>query len=123
MDGTLPGLTDVSAYLELLDWRRRVAALFLELRRLPRDAETLAWFRAEKDALFRSHPQSPIPEAERPGFAGLEYWPFDPLARVTAHFTSLPEPPDDQEQELNAEVQDRDMAAREIAFKPIGHLE
>jgi uncharacterized protein (DUF1684 family) len=76
------------AYLELLDWRRRVAELFAELRRRPPDGETLAWFRAEKDALFRAHPQSPIPSAEREAFTGLPYWPFDPSMRVVATFTA-----------------------------------
>ena len=74
--------------MELLDWRRRVAELFVELRRREATAETLAWFRAEKDALFRSHPQSPLPRAERAGFSGLQYWPFDAGARVAAHFTA-----------------------------------
>jgi uncharacterized protein (DUF1684 family) len=78
-----------SAYLELLDWRRRTAELFVELRRRPADAATLAWFRAEKDMLFRKHPQSPIPAARRATFPGLAYWPYDPSARVEARFTPL----------------------------------
>jgi uncharacterized protein (DUF1684 family) len=78
-----------SAYLELLDWRRRVAELFAELRGRPQDAQTLAWFRAEKDALFRVHPQSPIPAGERQAFTGLPYWPFDRAMRVTASFTAV----------------------------------
>jgi uncharacterized protein len=73
-------------YLELLDWRRRVAGLFAELRRRPADAATLAWFRRQKDTLFREHPQSPIPAEDRAEFGGLKYWPFDPLARVVARF-------------------------------------
>jgi uncharacterized protein (DUF1684 family) len=77
------------AYLELLDWRRRVSELFAELRRRQADAETLAWFRAEKDALFKSHPQSPIPADEREAFTALPYWPFDPAMRVGATFTSV----------------------------------
>jgi uncharacterized protein (DUF1684 family) len=80
-------------HLELLDWRRRVAELFVDLRRRPADAETLAWFRARKDELFRAHPQSPIPAEERPGFPGLVYWPHSPQARVVAQFTSDPGPP------------------------------
>jgi uncharacterized protein len=94
--------------LELLDWRRRVAELFVELRRRPADAATLAWFRDRKDELFRTHPQSPIPPAERPTFGGLAYWPFDPAARALARFT--PSPP---------------LAAGEgpIAFRRIGRLD
>lgn len=100
-------------YLELLDWRRRVAELFAELRRRPADAATLAWFRAEKDALFRDHPQSPLPADERAAFAGLPYWPYDPEARVVAHFTSDEPTPD-----VAHTPRDPD----EVAFKRIGRL-
>lgn len=98
-----------SVYLELLDWRRRMAELFADLRRRPHDAETLAWFRAQKDTLFRDHPQSPIPESDRQHFPGLAYWPFDPSARVEAHFTPVDEPPPGP--------------AGEVAFRRIGHLD
>ena len=81
----------MSTSLELLDWRRRVAELFAELRRRPADSVTLSWFRAEKDTLFKQHPQSPIPADEREHFQGLPYWPFDPEARVAATFVALEE--------------------------------
>jgi uncharacterized protein (DUF1684 family) len=77
------------SYLELVDWRRRVADLFGELRRRPADAETLAWFRARKDELFRSHAQSPLPPEARASFRGLGYWPFDGTARIRAAFIPL----------------------------------
>jgi|ERR1051326_1139952 uncharacterized protein (DUF1684 family) len=98
-----------STYLELLDWRRRVAEIFAEVRRRPADAATLAWFRSQKDALFKTHPQSPIPEAERARFSGLPYWPFDPDARVLATFVPL-------------ETEAPPPLPSEIAFRPIGHL-
>lgn len=69
-----------------MDWRRRVAELFVEVRRRPPDADTLAWFRGQKDDLFRTHPQSPLPATARAGFAGLSYWPYDAAARVRARF-------------------------------------
>jgi uncharacterized protein (DUF1684 family) len=78
-----------SAYLELVDWRRRVSELFAELRARAPDADTLAWFRGQKDALFREHAQSPIPATDRGNFTGLRYWPFDPMARTTARFTPV----------------------------------
>jgi uncharacterized protein len=81
-----------NAHLELLDWRRRVAELFVELRRREPDADTLAWFRAQKDALFREHPQTPVPPAARASFQGLSYWPFDPQARVVARFAPEVDP-------------------------------
>lgn len=75
-----------SPYLELLAWRRRVSELFAELRQRPSDAATLEWFRGEKDALFREHPQSPLPPEQRARFTGLAYWPHDPAGRVEARF-------------------------------------
>jgi len=54
--------------LDLADWRERVARLYLS------DA-TLEEFRRARDELFATHPQSPIPPAEREGFRGLPYYP------------------------------------------------
>jgi uncharacterized protein (DUF1684 family) len=54
--------------LELADYRAAVAGLYLS-------GAGLAEFRERRDALFASHPQSPIPPGERAGFAGLRYFP------------------------------------------------
>jgi uncharacterized protein (DUF1684 family) len=99
-----------SSYLELLDWRRHVAEIFAEVRRRPADAVTLAWFRAQKDELFRNHPQSPIPPSERPGFSGLPYWPYDTRARVVAHFVP------------GEDLANRSASPAELAFHQIGML-
>jgi hypothetical protein len=40
--------------------------------------------RAEKDAAFRTARNSPLLDADRPGFAGLPYYPVDPAFRVPA---------------------------------------
>lgn len=61
--------------LEIADWREQVARLYLS----PLD---LSGFRAARDALFAGHPQSPVPLADRPRFAGLRYFPPDPSAVV-----------------------------------------
>jgi uncharacterized protein (DUF1684 family) len=98
-----------SSYVELLDWRRRVAEIFAEVRRRPPNAETLQWFRAQKDDLFKHHPQSPIPASQRASFTGLPYWPFDPRARVVARFV-----PD------TAEISEP--ADSDVAFYRIGTL-
>lgn len=54
----------------LADYRARVAAMYLS------DLD-LAGFRAARDELFRTHPQSAIPPAARPAFKGLRYFPPD----------------------------------------------
>ena len=39
--------------------------------------DAVAAFRADNDAFFGTHPDSPIPVAERPAFTGLPYYPVD----------------------------------------------
>lgn len=70
--------------LDLLDWKRRVFALYAAVRAEP-DAElaAAAW-RARRDELFAQHPQSPIAPERRAAFGGLSYFPFHPSARVAA---------------------------------------
>jgi uncharacterized protein len=75
---------DVSATLELLDWKRRVFALYAEVR-ASSDPEA-AWrlWRETRAELFRTHPQSP-----QPGYAGLGYYDYDPSARVLAELEGV----------------------------------
>jgi uncharacterized protein (DUF1684 family) len=61
--------------LDVLDWRERVARLYLS-------DGGLAEFRAARDRLFAEHPQSPIPSSRRSAFTGLRYFPPDPGAVV-----------------------------------------
>ena len=70
--------------LDLLDCRRRIASLYAEVRST--GGEEAGWqrWRAVRDELFRSHPQSPVPAEVRKGFAGPAYFDHDPSARVTA---------------------------------------
>jgi uncharacterized protein len=67
--------------LSLLDWRRRVAALYREVR-CEQDPEA-GWqlWRAGRDALFRDHSDSPLPEHARAGFPGLSFAGYDPGVR------------------------------------------
>ena len=75
--------------LDLDDWRRRVALLYLTE---PTDGEAGAVaFRRGRDRLFRDHPQSALDDGQRARFSGLAWYPCDPAARVTARLR----PPDD----------------------------
>src|ERR1700759_1013249 len=71
----------VADTLELLDWKRRVFALYAEIRASSDPEGAWRLWRSTRDELFRTHPQSP-----RPGYTDLEYYDYDPAARV------LPEP-------------------------------
>jgi uncharacterized protein len=80
------------ALLDLLDYRRLVSALYAEVRSLlerdPRAAHR-RW-RAMRDELFRSHPQSALPSEERAAFRGLAYYDYDPAFVFTASVRPMP---------------------------------
>jgi uncharacterized protein (DUF1684 family) len=67
--------------LTLLDWRRRVGALYAAVRSAA-DPET-GWrtWRDGRDELFATHPDSPLDEAARARFDGLPFAPYDPALR------------------------------------------
>lgn len=72
--------------LGLLDWRRRMAALYAAVRAaLPDDPQAAhARWRAGRDELFATHPQSPLPEARRRAFRGLAVADYDPAFAFSA---------------------------------------
>jgi uncharacterized protein len=80
--------------LTLADWRRRVAALYVEVRAMAASdpAVALAHWRAGREWLFREHPQSPVPVADRAVFHARHY-DHDPRLRFLV--TVEPAPPPD----------------------------
>ena len=70
--------------LTLLDWKRRIFDLYASIRADPDPERAWGAWRATRDGLFRSHPQSPIPREERDSFAGLPFFDYDPASRVLA---------------------------------------
>lgn len=106
--------TEAQAYLDLVDWRRRVGDLY----RL-HGPEALERFRRGRDELFRTHPQSPIEPDERSAFSGLRYFPPDPSFRVQAAF----EPGDGSELDIDTGGEDgavRYRRAGKLAFTLAG---
>ena len=79
----------VQDVLELLDWKRRVFALYESIRAAAEPRQAWDEWRATRDELFRSHPQSPIPEARRAEFAGLDLYDYDPAWRVLAEIEAV----------------------------------
>jgi uncharacterized protein len=77
--------------LALLDWKRRVFGLYAGVRTMSPESGWQLW-RDTRDELFRSHPQSPLPADRRASFQGLEYWPYDPQARVLAELEDVEAP-------------------------------
>jgi uncharacterized protein (DUF1684 family) len=69
--------------IRLLDWKRRIFDLYARVRTMGGAAAWYEW-RTERDLLFKKHPCSPIPEAQRAAFTGLAYHDYDPTLRVVA---------------------------------------
>jgi uncharacterized protein len=80
MSGEAP--PDVAATLTLADWRRRIGGLYAEVRQLAATdpGAALEHWRAVREALFREHPQSPVPAELRAGF-GARHYDHDPSLR------------------------------------------
>jgi uncharacterized protein (DUF1684 family) len=74
-----PAATD---RLGLADWRRRISDLYAEVRREAATDPERAWqrWRSEREELFATHAQSPVPAAARGGFRA-RHWPYDPAYR------------------------------------------
>jgi uncharacterized protein len=70
--------------LDLLDYKRRVHALYRRVRVEADPAHGFAVWVAERDDLFATHPQSALPPERRARFTGLSYFPHDPAGRVLA---------------------------------------
>jgi uncharacterized protein (DUF1684 family) len=61
--------------LTLADWRRRVAVLYGEVRAMSATDPSVAisHWRTVRERLFREHPQSPLPHAERAEFRARHF--------------------------------------------------
>ena len=85
MSGALSG----REAFDLLDWKRRIFDVYREVR----DSEDhrVAWqrWRAVRDDLFATHPQSPIPPSARGTFAGLPFFDYTPTGRVLAEIREV----------------------------------
>lgn len=77
-----------ATWLDLYDYRRRIAAMYHEREKALRAGEdeqrVLDKFRANKDEIFAQHPQSPLSIEQRGSFTGLSYFPYNPDLRIEA---------------------------------------
>jgi uncharacterized protein (DUF1684 family) len=94
MAGDAPG--DIAATLTLADWRRRIGTLYAEVRALAATdpAAALDHWRTAREALFRDHPQSPVPAERRAAFRA-RHFEHDPALRfeVAVEAPDAPEAP------------------------------
>lgn len=78
--------------ISLLDWRRRVAAIYAEVRSASDPATAHQTWQDARNELLAQHPDSPIPPAQRHEFAGVPVAPYDPALRFTAQVDTDVEP-------------------------------
>lgn len=73
---------EVVAYLELADWRRRIATLYAEVRDIAttEQAAAVTHWRSVRERLYREHPQSPVPEDRRAAFRA-QHFAYDAALR------------------------------------------
>jgi uncharacterized protein len=83
MDASIPGI------LTLADWRRTIAELYASIRAEPETEAVWRRWCETRSELFATHPQSPVPEAERAAYGGPFVFDYDPDARVTAEVRPL----------------------------------
>jgi uncharacterized protein (DUF1684 family) len=67
--------------LAVLDWRRRVHALYAAVRATPDARAAHELWRTGRDELFAQHPASPLLPEDRAGFTGLPFAPYDASMR------------------------------------------
>lgn len=70
--------------IALLDWRRKVADMYAAVRANPDPAAAHAIWQRSRNQLLATHSESPVPQAERPTFAGVPVAPYNPRLRFTA---------------------------------------
>jgi uncharacterized protein len=80
-----------AVWWELADWRRRVAGLYAAVRAEADPRQAHARWRAGRDELFRTHPQSPLPPGDPLRTSGLPCWPYDPALRFDLPLLPAPE--------------------------------
>lgn len=70
--------------LDLWDYRRRMHEIYRRVRETPEPRAAWEGWAADRDRLFREHPQSPVPAESRAAFPGLPLHPYDPAWRFQA---------------------------------------
>ncbi|MBA2380690.1 MAG: DUF1684 domain-containing protein [Chloroflexi bacterium] len=105
--------------LDLADWRRTVAGLYADVRRIGATdpAAALEHWRAARERLFREHPQSPVPIPDRSDFRARHFDP-DPSMRFVVRVEPLDRPSAEALDPASAEALDPASAGPGLAAAP-----
>ena len=107
--------------LQLASWRRTVAELYADVRSFSEERPEIAWqhWIDVRQRLFKTHPQSPVPAADRPTFRA-RHWPYDPGLRFEVSLEPETAPPADSLAGLSLALPNS--GADTLAFRRIGSL-
>ena len=85
---------DSGTELQLASWRRTVAELYADSRSFSEERPEVAWqhWIDVRQRLYKTHPMSPVPAADRPTFRA-RHWPYDPGLRFEAALEPEPAAP------------------------------
>ena len=86
----MSGAADARSALALLDWRERVFGMYADVRAESDPALAHARWRAARDALFHTHPQSPLPADSKAAFTGVPVAAYDPAYRFVCPIEDSP---------------------------------
>ena len=75
--------------LDLADYRLRVAELYARARGADDPEAAWADWRAARDDLLGTHPQTPVAPENRPAFTGMPFFPYDPDWRLELDVTPI----------------------------------
>jgi uncharacterized protein (DUF1684 family) len=73
--------------LTLLDWRRRVTAIYAAARAVPDPEVGWRLWRDGRDELFATHPDTPLSPDARSTFTGVPFAPYDAALRFEAELS------------------------------------
>jgi hypothetical protein len=77
--------------IDLLDWKRRVSELYARIRASPDPSAGWREWCETREAMFRDHPQSPVPADARGSFGGPFVYDYDPAWRLLADVETMDE--------------------------------
>ncbi len=118
MDGVFKG----PASYALADWRRRINDLYAQVRQAPDPAAAHAlWVRVRSD-MFRGHAVSPLGDAHRAGFPGIEVFSYDPAWRFAVDLQPVTGPETTHDLGADGTLAMRPLA-RTLGLEPVGGAE
>jgi len=74
----------------LLDWKRRIFALYAEIRSMPDPSGAWRLWRDTRNAMFAEHPQSPLPTEQRTQGLQLPLFDYDASMRTAGRIDDAP---------------------------------